>query len=419
MSFFYGSEKSRDFVGINSIDGFESKLKEMTDRLNSLSEYEQQCEFIRHELKYYNNCHSIPQHIRLGVYHIAMSHCSAGSTAFTQKHLLDDLSLSHNSLTKWNLFPRRDFLLFRSQLPNISLHRNGVKRGDMLALIRLLLISQNADTFCDLFGGLGSVTKAVEWYFKHSYCNDIDNSVYKLLCTARNNGDINSMLEEIQHNRGWRTYPHSYTDANLPQLEKAHLLNCDFEQCYKYISENHKVSDLLFYADPPYFCTAQYTMQFSDSQHIQLIEMLKRISADGGKFVLSIKNRVTNKRLYCENPRKSSYRYGTDGSGEVIKNFKDYLMGILPEYKFRRSGEVFELVRVPKSSQPKNYDLYVYRLSNDSDSSDIVITNFYCPTGITYLINSAVRRKTLPNFNVMPYREHLKQFINNKRTAQT
>lgn len=411
MSFFYGSEKSRDFVGINSIDGFESKLKEMTDRLNSLSEYEQQCEFIRHELKDYNNCHSIPQHIRLGVYHITMSHCSSGSTAFTQKHLLDDLSLSHNSLTKWNLFPRRDFLLFRSQLPNISLHRNGIKRGDMLALIRLLLISQNADTFCDMFGGLGSVTKSVEGYFKHSYYNDIDNSVYKLLCTARNNGDINSTLEEIQHSRGWRTYPHSYTDANLPQLEKAHLLNCDFEQCYKYISENHKVSDLLFYADPPYFCTAQYTMQFSDSQHIQLIEMLKRISADGGKFVISLKNKVSNERLYSEKPKRSSYRFGQDGNGAVIKNFNDYLKGILPEYEFRRSGKVFELVKVPKSCQPKHYELYVYRLFNSKYADDSIITNFYCPTGITVLINGAIGKKVLPEYEVLPYRQYLEQLI--------
>lgn len=414
MSFFYGSEKSRDFSGIDSISEFETKLKEILDRLNSLNGYERQREYVRRELDGYKNCHSIPQHMRLSTYYIALSQLSVGITGFSQKCLLNDLGLTHNSFSKWKLYPERDKILFQKPLPNIQLYRNGVKKGDMLQLLRLLLISQNADCFCDLFGGFGSVTKSTEGYFSQSYWNDRDESVYRLMCAVRDNADVGAILEEMKRSKGWRT--HSYAVDGLPRLESV-MMNYDFIDCFNRISEKHTASDIVWYLDPPYFCTSQYDCSFSDEQHIQLVETIKEINARRGKFVLSIKSSVTNKRLYCENPRRSSYRFGTNGSGAVIKNFAEYLQGFLPEYEFRRSGKAFELVKAPKSSRPKYQELYVYRLSGTV--SDIVITNFYCPEGTTKFINGALGKKLLPTFEVQSYREYLKQIIHDFEYSQT
>lgn len=101
-----------------------------------------------------------------------------------------------------------------------------------------------------------------------------------------------------------------------------------------------------------------------------------------------------------------------------MKNFAEYLQAFLPEYEFRCSGKVFELVKVPKSSRPKYQELYVYRLSG-TKVSDIVITNFYCPKGITNLINGALGKKLLPTFEVQPYRKYLKRIIHDFGYSQT
>ncbi|MBO5164675.1 MAG: hypothetical protein J6B75_09615 [Ruminococcus sp.] len=441
MSYFLGSEKSRFVNGEHQDsktfdDCVENIISELNKYDNSVNSYDLKCEYIKNELgklprKPDGEIATIPQYIRLGIYYIAYTEyiksLNNDDNTFRQDDLLKKLNLSKNMFQKWNLYPQKDAALYGKRIFNPSLVRKGAKRVKLCRLIRLLLTSQEAEYFADVFGGMGIVTSNVISYFKRpSFFNELDSVIFNMLhyiqvdkkallkrCRGifediskfkdednpmwyygeeRHDKNVFSFINEdflpplygIYQGAYKNVIPDKYSESTqntfyhwLERLENENIsdekkieqelliaaytyfvfsfkinrgvskadisgvnefkfclflekLKCDvsdwyshqyikrkfeditisydrktseseiyrwsdslkdiemtkkdYRDFYDYVSSKVDIEKIIWYFDPPYFLTAQYKNTFSDEQHVDLINILKEISAKGGQM---------------------------------------------------------------------------------------------------------------------------------------
>lgn len=111
------------------------------------------------------------------------------------------------------------------------------------------------------------------------------------------------------------------------RLQNVSLYSKDFEELYRELANGvlkDKMENTIWYFDPPYFCTVQYDIKFSDDQHVALIQILKRISDAGGKWAFSCKERMTNKSE-SEKKEKKANEEGKVSSKISILIFRRFL----------------------------------------------------------------------------------------------
>lgn len=106
------------------------------------------------------------------------------------------------------------------------------------------------------------------------------------------------------------------------RLQNVSLYSKDFEELYRELANGvlkDKMANTIWYFDPPYFCTVQYDIKFSDDQHVALIQILKRISDAGGKWAFSCKERMTN-----QSESKKKKKKANEEGKNIIQDFYTY-----------------------------------------------------------------------------------------------
>lgn len=195
----------------------------------------------------------------------------------------------------------------------------------------------------------------------------------RLLIAVRNNAD---QFDEIDFGK---LHGETEIEKYSKRLQNVSLYSKDFEELYRELANGvlkDKMANTIWYFDPPYFCTVQYDIKFSDDQHVALIQILKRISDAGGKWAFSCKERMTNKSE-SEKKKKKANEEGKN----IIQDFYTYFQAFLADQELVLKDKVY--VCQTASVPTRNHKLYVYHTSNvaeDRPVYEIVITNFRCDT---------------------------------------
>ena len=120
----------------------------------------------------------------------------------------------------------------------------------------------------------------------------------------------------------------------------------------------------IYYLDPPYFATKQYTCGFSDDSHL---EMLKWLRETEGKWVLSCKSYITSEK-YAEE-RELSHEYintkNEDGNYSLEEYFRLFLYPPQPSKK--ENGRQVVYADMKKDIENLKGKLYVYYNYLDDD----------------------------------------------------
>ncbi|MED3562362.1 DNA adenine methylase [Bacillus xiapuensis] len=107
------------------------------------------------------------------------------------------------------------------------------------------------------------------------------------------------------------------------RIKKVFIENLEFEEIFKRYDKEHT----LFYCDPPYIDSREYTLKFGHEEHEKLSEELHNIK---GKFLLSINNHELAYELYKDmNILEVDHNYSmrktihnTDCKELIISNFE-------------------------------------------------------------------------------------------------
>lgn len=197
-------------------------------------------------------------------------------------------------------------------------------------------------------------------------------------------------------------------------LKGIELTRKDYRDFYDYVSSKLKndKDKIIWYFDPPYFLTSQYKNTFSDEDHVELINTLKKISNKGGKWVFSCKDENTNE---SETQRVSKYRRGENGKGAIIENFKIYFAGFLDNVTFVKNETGEKYVLKFRCKRVKNHRLYVYKLK-DEGFKEILITNFDYPLSMVSLLNPLLpKNNKIPEFIKEDFRTHFDKMFDGIR----
>lgn len=195
----------------------------------------------------------------------------------------------------------------------------------------------------------------------------------RLLIAVRNNAD---QFDEIDFGK---LHGETEIEKYSKRLQNVSLYSKDFEELHRELANGvlkDKMANTIWYFDPPYFCTVQYDIKFSDDQHVALIQILKRISDAGGKWAFSCKERMTNKSESEKKEKKAN-----EEGKSIIQDFYTYFQAFLADQELVLKDKVY--VCQTASVPTKNHKLYVYHTSNvaeDRPVYEIVITNFRCDT---------------------------------------
>lgn len=195
----------------------------------------------------------------------------------------------------------------------------------------------------------------------------------RLLIAVRNNAD---QFDEIDFGK---LHGETEIEKYSKRLQNVSLYSKDFEELHRELANGvlkDKMANTIWYFDPPYFCTVQYDIKFSDDQHVALIQILKRISDAGGKWVFSCKERMTNKSESEKKEKKAN-----EEGKSIIQDFYTYFQAFLADQELVLKDKVY--VCQTASVPTRNHKLYVYHTSNvaeDRPVYEIVITNFRCDT---------------------------------------
>ena len=195
----------------------------------------------------------------------------------------------------------------------------------------------------------------------------------RLLIAVRNNAD---QFDEIDFGK---LHGETEIEKYSKRLQNVSLYSKDFEELHRELANGvlkDKMANTIWYFDPPYFCTVQYDIKFSDDQHVALIQILKRISDAGGKWAFSCKERMTNKSESEKKEKKAN-----EEGKSIIQDFYTYFQAFLADQELVLKDKVY--VCQTASVPTRNHKLYVYHTSNvaeDRPVYEIVITNFRCDT---------------------------------------
>ena len=195
----------------------------------------------------------------------------------------------------------------------------------------------------------------------------------RLLIAVRNNAD---QFDEIDFGK---LHGKTEIEKYSKRLQNVSLYSKDFEELYRELANGvlkDKMANTIWYFDPPYFCTVQYDIKFSDDQHVALIQILKRISDAGGKWAFSCKERMTNKSESEKKEKKAN-----EEGKNIIQDFYTYFQAFLADQELVLKDKVYVCQATPVPT--RNHKLYVYHTSNVAKNRpvyEIVITNFRCDT---------------------------------------
>lgn len=129
----------------------------------------------------------IPEIYRKVMFFLTCKLCDEVGTKGAQKKVLDDLNLSHNTFSKYNMTPVQYFKGMEFNIKKVSklkLSRYGKKNEDLCRTFVDISSQVRYTNFIDVFGGLGTIT-ATKPKVSKEYINDFDNAVYKFLITLK------------------------------------------------------------------------------------------------------------------------------------------------------------------------------------------------------------------------------------------
>ncbi len=129
---------------------------------------------------------TIPILYRKAIFFIAYRLYNDSKTEGVQSKVLNDLGLAHNSFTKWDMKPIRDYKEGHDWGADIKLQRDGKKNDTLLFLLDGIVSQVKHKKIVDVFGGLGAVitSRPIRQGTK-GYINDFDKSMANLLATIK------------------------------------------------------------------------------------------------------------------------------------------------------------------------------------------------------------------------------------------
>ena len=156
----------------------------------------------------------LPLLFRQAIYFLSYELCQGDYYSIAQKKVLEDLNLSHNMFTKWNMHPKQDFDYdYFSSVP-LPLFYDGKKITAYNYMIRYLSRYIKYDTFLDVFGGSGYVSMN----FPHKknckyYINDLDPFIFNYYTVLANDSErfYNGLIQLCKH-------INAHEDSNILEL---------------------------------------------------------------------------------------------------------------------------------------------------------------------------------------------------------
>lgn len=165
--------------------------------------YSKKVELLRQVLKNYQfrkSCSNspLPLVFKQAVYLLAYELCKGDYYDVAQKKALEDVGLSHNCFSKWNMHPKDDFKeqlhqqLSATEPPvTIPLEYQGKKNLALVNLVSELSKQIPYTKFVDVFGGSGAVTVGISKRLNaRYYINDISTTQTHIYSLLRNHGEI-------------------------------------------------------------------------------------------------------------------------------------------------------------------------------------------------------------------------------------
>lgn len=149
-------------------------------------EYEEACEIMKRLIKNRKTV-AVPLLYRKVAFLLVCTLCYRGEKVGAQKRVLEDLELSHNSFSKWDMepikyFEDRDFDV--DEAPSLNLKRFGKKNNALCKEFVKISSQVSYSTFVDVFTGLGTIT-ATKPKRGTEYINDYDNNIFNFLLVIR------------------------------------------------------------------------------------------------------------------------------------------------------------------------------------------------------------------------------------------
>jgi hypothetical protein len=153
------------------------------------ADYDTSCEIMRKLLKkdeIGEKIDTVPMLYRKAIFFIVYKLYDKDKTEGVQSKVLRDLGLAHNSFTKWDMKPIRDYKEGHDWGANIELKRDGKKNDTLLFLFDGIVSQVKLKKMVDVFGGLGAVTasRPIRKGTK-GYINDFDKSIANLLAAIK------------------------------------------------------------------------------------------------------------------------------------------------------------------------------------------------------------------------------------------
>lgn len=153
------------------------------------ADYETSCEIMKkliEKAKGDNETETIPMLYRKAIFFITYKLYHEVKTEGVQSQVLKDLGLAHNTFTKWDMKPIRDYKEGHDWGAEIALERDGKKNEALLFLFDGIVSQVKFKNMVDVFGGLGAVTasRPVRKGTK-GYINDFDKSIANLLAAIK------------------------------------------------------------------------------------------------------------------------------------------------------------------------------------------------------------------------------------------
>lgn len=180
--------------GAGTTKAYNANEKITEENLTELSQigradYETSCEIMRkliEKVKGDNETETIPMLYRKAIFFITYKLYHEVKTEGVQSKVLKDLGLAHNTFTKWDMKPIRDYKEGHDWGADIALERDGKKNDTLLFLFDGIVSQVKFKRMADIFGGLGAVTasRPIRKDTK-GYINDFDKSIANLLAAIK------------------------------------------------------------------------------------------------------------------------------------------------------------------------------------------------------------------------------------------
>lgn len=208
------------------------------------ADYKPACEIMRNLIKKVkgdNEAETIPMLYRKAIFFITYKLYDKDKTEGVQSRVLKDLGLAHNTFTKWDMKPIRDYKEGHDWGEEIALDRDGKKNDTLLFLLDGIVSQVKFKKMVDVFGGLGAVTasRPIRKGTK-GYINDFDKSIANLLAAIKYKPKeleelCRQTLKEIELKRN----PQIFDDGKKLYYER--ILRQDDIKVYAVLYENEEV----------------------------------------------------------------------------------------------------------------------------------------------------------------------------------